>query len=139
MARDVISMMWADALELLAHAERSERSMFKPGRQSQTPCWEPPIDLFETETELWIIAALPGVKPEQVELRIDNDMLVVSGTRPLPLPKSAGVIHRLELPHGRFERIVRMPAGRFEIVQRELALGCLTIVLRKSPSEKGQQ
>jgi HSP20 family molecular chaperone IbpA len=41
------------------------------------------------------------------------------------------VIHRLELPYGRFERRIELPPGRYEVVQRELIDGCLTLSLRK--------
>ncbi len=135
MARDFIGIMWADALDLLNKAERAERSMFRPGRKAAASCWEPPVDLFETETELWIVVALPGVAAERLEVRIERDMFIVAGDRPLPLPKAAGVIHRLELPHGRFERAIRLPAGRFDITRRELKDGCMTIVLRKVASQ----
>jgi hypothetical protein len=57
---------------------------------------------------------------------------VVAGERPLPLPPGgAGVIRRLETPHGRFERRIALPPGSYELRRRDLALGCLTITLRK--------
>ena len=37
----------------------------------------------------------------------------------------------MELPHGRFERRVTLPPGRYELVRRELVDGCLTVILRK--------
>lgn len=124
--------MWAEALELLNQAERMHRSMFRPGQGSRrTACWEPPVDIFETGDEIWIQVALPGVRPEQLEVRIENGTLVVRGERALPLPPGAGVIHRLELPHGAFERRVPLPTGRYELGRRELADGCLALVLRK--------
>jgi HSP20 family protein len=132
MARDMQSWMWAEALELLDRAERMQRALFWPtsGRQ-HAACWEPPVDLFESEGQLWIQVALPGVKPDQVEARIEKDALVVAGERLLPLPRGAGTIHRLELPYGRFERRLGLPPGHYELGRRELADGCLTITLRK--------
>jgi hypothetical protein len=41
------------------------------------------------------------------------------------------MIHRLEIPHGLFERHIPLPAGRFELGRRELANGCLVLSLRK--------
>jgi HSP20 family molecular chaperone IbpA len=41
------------------------------------------------------------------------------------------VIHRLEIPYGRFERRIELPAGRYDAVRRELIDGCLTLFLRK--------
>ena len=39
------------------------------------------------------------------------------------------VIHRLEIPYGRFDRRIALPRGRYEIGRRELADGLLTIEL----------
>lgn len=94
------------------------------------PVWEPPVDMFETEHELSMIVALPGVPPDSVLVVIDGGALVVAGARPLPAPARAAV-RRLEIPYGRFERRIDLPPGLFEIVQRELANGCLLLGLRK--------
>ena len=56
---------------------------------------------------------------------------MVTGERTLPMPRGAGVIRRLEMPHGCFERRIELAAGRYELVRRELAQGCLTLTLRK--------
>ena len=90
----------------------------------------PPVDIFENGRELWIIAALPGVEASRLEVVVENGVLVISGERPAPALQRASAIHRLELPQGRFERRIALPAARFELLQRELADGCLTLVLR---------
>jgi HSP20 family molecular chaperone IbpA len=132
MASDVRNRMWAEALDLLEEAERMHRALFRPGpARPRAPCWEPPLDLVETQDELWLQVALPGVKPERLDVRFEDGVLVVAGERPLPLPEGAGAILRLEMPHGCFERRVRLPAGRYELGRRELADGCLTLTLRK--------
>ena len=58
-------------------------------------------------------------------------VLSIAGERPLPLPRGAGTIHRLEIPHGRFERRLGLPPGRYELGRRDLLDGCLTLTLRK--------
>jgi HSP20 family molecular chaperone IbpA len=127
--------MWAQALDLLDQAERVHRAMFRPGtgeRMAAGPtCWEPPVDVLETDGAVWIQVLLPGVAPEQVRIRIEGNELVVAGERPLPLPRGAGVIHRLETPYGCFERRIGLPPGRYELGRRDLALGCLTLTLRR--------
>jgi HSP20 family molecular chaperone IbpA len=47
------------------------------------------------------------------------------------------IIHRLELPQGRFERRVPLPAGRYTAVRRSASDGYLLIVLEKSESKRG--
>jgi HSP20 family protein len=128
--RDPALAMWAEACAVLDRAERLNRQFFQP-RAARRPSWEPPVDVLETETELWILAALPGVPPEGVEVVIDGGSLIVTAERPMPATTRAGVIRRLEIPYGRFERRIDLPGGRFELARRELAHGCLVLGLRK--------
>lgn len=123
------SWMWAEACEALARAERLHRQFFRLGEPGPRPVWEPPVDIFESGSELWIMAALPGVTVSRLEVVVEDGVLVIAGERPAPALQRAAAIHRLELPQGRFERRIALPAGRFEVTKRELADGCLTLVL----------
>lgn len=123
--------MWAEACEALARAERLQREFFRPGPPSVRPNWEPPVDIFETERELVILAALPGVAQPAVEISVADGIIIIAGERRTPPEQRAAVIHRLEIPQGRFERRVALPAGTYEIARRELRDGCLTLVLMK--------
>jgi HSP20 family molecular chaperone IbpA len=125
--------MLSEAIETLARAERMHRQFFQlqPSPGSCELSWEPPIDVLETEREVLILVALPGVDPDQVEAVIENGTLVVSGRRILPAELRSAVIHRLELPQGRFERRVPLPPGRYE-VRRFAVHGCLAISLAKA-------
>ena len=126
--------MWAEACELLEEAERLHRQFFVPARnRSKDPTWEPPVDVLETEHELSILVALPGVAHDQVKVVIDGGTLIVIGLRPMPGQSRSTMIRRLEIPYGRFERHIELPAGRFEIGRRELTDGCLLLTLRKLP------
>jgi HSP20 family protein len=129
--RDLEAWMWAEACEALARAERLHRQFFRIGAPGSRPVWEPPVDIFENGPELWIVAALPGVVAAGLEIGVDNGVLIIAGERPAPAVQRAAAIHRLEIPQGRFERRIALPAGHFELVQRELAEGCLTLVLRR--------
>src|SRR5271166_4974149 len=104
MARDVArDWMWSEACEMLARAERLHREMFRPVRGStRMPTWEPPVDVLETEHRVLVLVALPGVEPERVETTIEGADLIVTGSRTLPPELMTAVIHRLELPQGRF-------------------------------------
>jgi HSP20 family molecular chaperone IbpA len=126
--------MLAEAVESLARAERMHRQVFKLGTAAapRAPAWEPPIDMIETENEVLVLVALPGVEPEQVEAAIQDGALVVAGRRVLPAELRDAVIHRLELPQGRFERVIPLPAGRYAGVRRAAAQGCLIFSLAKA-------
>lgn len=122
---------------MLARAERLHREMFRPARSvTRLPSWEPPVDVLETERAVLVLVALPGVQSEGVEAMIEDGDLVISGDRVLPPELRTAVIHRLELPQGRFERRLRLPAGRYSAVQRGAADGCLLITLTKTGTSR---
>ena len=126
---DPINWMLSEAIGSLARAERLSQQFFT--LQSSGPCWEPPIDVLETDNELLIFVALPGVDPNEVEAVIDSRVLVISGNRTLPAELRSARIHRLELPQGRFERRIALPPGRYA-VSRFALNGCIVLRLAKT-------
>jgi HSP20 family protein len=124
--------MWGEACDLIEQAERLHRQFFRlnaAGRSQAT--WEPPVDVFESEQELIIVAAMPGVTAERVEVVHEPGALVVRGERPLPLAGVRLSVRQLEIPYGRFERRVPLPNGRFEYGAHELTHGCLVLRLHR--------
>ncbi len=126
--RDPKNQMFAEACALLKQAEHLHRQFFEPSRGGAR--WEPPIDVFETERQLWIIAALPGVAPEAVRVEIEGELLIITGTRPLPSKERSANIVRLEIPYGCFERRVAL-SPRLRLSTRELLHGCLVLTFAK--------
>ena len=130
--RDPLNWMLSEAIDSLTRAERLHRQFFSlhtpDAREAR---WEPPIDVLETDEELLILVALPGVDLDEVEVVIDNGVLIISGQRTLPAELRNARIHRLELPQGRFERRLVLPPGRFS-VSRFATNGCVALRLEKS-------
>ena len=126
--RDPKNQMFAEACALLKQAEQLHRQFFEPSRGGAR--WEPPIDVFETERQLWIIAALPGVAPEAVRVEIEGELLIITGTRPLPSKERNANIVRLEIPYGCFERRVSL-SPHLRLSTRELQHGCLVLTFAK--------
>jgi HSP20 family protein len=133
MARDnPRSWMLSEAVEVLMRAERMHREVFHLRPTTARPAWEPPVDVLETDEEVLIFIALPGVAAQDVDAAIENGTLVVSGRRVLPPQLRTAVIHRLELPQGRFERRIPLPTGLYDRIARGVNDGCLLISLRKA-------
>jgi HSP20 family protein len=128
-ARQLEALMWAEACEAIERAQRLHRQFFH--RSRAVAYWEAPCDIFETEQTLTILIALPGVAPEAIEVSLSAGVLIVGGERPLPRELEHARIHRMEIPHGHFERRIELPPIRFEMSGRHLANGCLTVRLRK--------
>jgi HSP20 family molecular chaperone IbpA len=110
-----------------------QRQFFQPATSSSSssPAWEPPIDVFETDRAVEIIAALPGVEPKDLKIEVEGNEVTVSGYRQLPPVTRNTAIHRLEIPHGRFERRIRLSTAAFAVADFELERGCLTLRLAK--------
>lgn len=121
--------MWAEAFEMLERADRMHRQFFAPA-QAGGGAWQPPVDVFENDSEICLVFALPGVAPEQTEIAIEAGAVVVRGMRRLS-PEARDAIRRLEIPHGRFERRVALAPGHYEIGRRAFKDGCLILGLRK--------
>ena len=65
--------MWADAVVLLDKMQRLHQQSFAPARAvGGMPNWEPPADIIETDREVLVLVALPGVDLEQTDVRIDD-------------------------------------------------------------------
>ena len=124
--------MWSEAFEMLARAERMHRQFFQPSGSPASVAWEPPIDVLETERAVLVLIALPGVDFSEVKALIAQGELLVSGHRTYPAEMRTAIIHRLELPQGRFERRIRLPAGRYSAIHRSEFNGSLLITLQKS-------
>lgn len=115
---------------MLREADRMHRQFFTVTRGAGGPCWEPPVDIIEDAHAVVVRVALPGVAAQDIEVRTDGTRLSVVGGRRLPAGRDA-IIHRLEIPYGRFERAIDLPPGRYEIVARDLVDGCLVLALRR--------
>lgn len=125
--------MWAQALDALARAERLHQQFFRPsGGATALPSWQPPLDVLETEEEVLVVAALPGVPADQVRVRIEGAELVIAGERTIPAALRTARIHRMELPQGRFERRVSLPSGLYRTPSVRVADGCLIVSLSKA-------
>lgn len=124
--------MWQRAWSLLEEVDRLQRQFFHiAGAARRRPSWEPPADVFETAGEVIVLVALPGVDPSHVEVEFHEASLVVSGVRRAPVTRKDVSVARMEIPHGRFERTIPLPAPCAVIQRRDMDHGCLLIRLRK--------
>ena len=114
-----------DALEQLA-AERR-----RPGAGS----WMP-VNVFEEGGAVVVTAAMPGVKPEDVEVHCTDNVLTIRGSSELPQRQ---YLHQ-EMGSARYQRQVALPGDcRFDQAEAAVENGLLTVrvpKVRPEPSEK---
>ncbi len=114
--------------DLRAWQERLERLATQHGT-----AWAPPIDVYETEDRYVITAEVPGLAREQIELAVQDNRLMIRGTRSAGIAESANRrYHQVERGHGSFERTFRFADPvEDERITADLRDGVLTITLPK--------
>ena len=131
-AADPRTLMWTTACETIDRAERLHRQFSQPIAAPLPELrWEPPIDITETDSEILITVALPGVDRDNMKVTVDPDGVSIVGFRPPSAIPRGSRVHRLEIPYGKFERRIRVPAAQLQLDRSELANGCLTLKFSK--------
>lgn len=86
--------------------------------------WSPAVDVWETATEIVVVAELAGVDEKSLAVHFEGRELVIEGNRP---ERSHGAHqpirqHQMELGYGRFERVIPIPVAvdgeRIDATQR---------------------
>ena len=113
---------------MLDRADRLHRQFFLTREPAS---WEPPVDIVEGGGELRLQLALPGVAPDAVSVVADPSGVSVSALRSFPGRSREALIHRVEIPYGRFERRIEFPVERYEFESKAQADGILTLVFRR--------
>ncbi len=98
-------------------------------------CFTPRVDIMETEEELLLLADLPGVKPEDVDVRFGNGELIIDGRCP---PRHEGANYLLsEYGVGDFYRAFSIREHiDGQKIAAELKNGVLTVHLPKAETVK---
>jgi HSP20 family protein len=73
--------------------------------------WAPQVDVFERDGNLVVHADLPGVRREDVEVNVENDLLVIRGQRRQEHLEAEGGYRRTERSYGTFLRQIPLPEG----------------------------
>jgi HSP20 family protein len=111
------------------------RAQTEAGAQFERADWTPPSDIYETESGYVIAMDLPGINRDGLEIDIDENRLIVKGTRSVEEPT-----HRSERPRGKFLRTFSIPGS---IDQGEIGAeykdGVLHIRLPKRQEQKAQR
>ncbi len=92
-----------------------------------------PCDIYETDDEYVVSAALPGLKPEDVEVTVEGNTVTISGEIKPEAPEREPRYYLHERRHGRFSRRITLPAGiEADKVRAVLEHGVLTLHVPKA-------
>ena len=79
------------------------------GRTAQS--WIPPLDVWETDTEIVYAFDLPGLSENEISIEVHDDTLTVTGERRRETKEQNERFFRFERRYGSFSRAVGLPAG----------------------------
>ncbi|HKY42788.1 MAG TPA: Hsp20/alpha crystallin family protein [Pyrinomonadaceae bacterium] len=142
-----MSQQWNPLQDLMVLQDRMNR-LFEDATQRRTQAdagagdeferadWTPASDIYETESGYLIAIDLPGINREALEIDIDDNRLIVKGTRVIDESKQ----HRTERPRGKFLRTFSVPASVDQgKIGAEYKDGVLQIRLPKRSEQKAKR
>lgn len=102
--------------------------------------WSPAVDILETDDALIVKADLPNVKIEDIDIRVENQTLSISGHRKFEKDENVKGYHRIERSYGEFLRSFAVPSTvDTDKVGADYRDGVLTITMPRKESAKPRQ
>ena len=102
--------------------------------QGTVGAFVPPADLLVDDDGVTVYMDVPGLRSDNLEIELENDVLTIRGDRPFPYAQDdgRGPVRRIERGFGRFERTLRVPRGLDpEAIDAALSDGVLTLRIPK--------
>ncbi len=135
---------WDPFRELAALHERLNRLFEDFGREEDVTLsgdWIPPVDIYQNDAhEIVLKAELPGLKREDIDVRVENNTLTLRGERRQEREIKKDRYHRMERTYGSFTRSFTLPSTVDpEKVRAEYKDGVLTVTLPLREESKPKQ
>ena len=108
--------------------------------ESNLTPWAPAVDIYETENELVVKADLPDVNPQDLDIRVENNILTIRGERKFDSKAHEDNYLRIERAYGSFSRSFSLANSvKSESIQADYHNGVLTLSLPKREEAKPKQ
>ena len=102
--------------------------------------WAPAVDIYETEHELVVKADLPEIKPEELDIRVENNILTIRGERKFEKKVNEDNYLRVERTYGSFSRSFSLAnTVNTEAIKADYSNGVLTLNIPKREEAKPKQ
>lgn len=109
-------------------------------QESNLTTWAPAVDIFENEHELVVKADLPDVKPEELDIRVENNILTIRGERKFEKKVDEKNYLRVERAYGSFARSFSLAnTVNSEAINAGYKDGVLTLTIPKREEAKPKQ
>ena len=112
----------------------------RSGEESNLTPWAPSVDIYETENELVVKADLPDVNPQDLDIRVENNILTIRGERKFETKVNEDNYLRIERAYGSFSRSFSLANSvKSEAIKADYQNGVLTLSLPKREEAKPKQ
>ncbi len=102
--------------------------------------WYPPVDIYDTGAEIVLQAELPGMKKDDIDIRVENNVLRIFGQRKREFETREGNVFRSERSYGTFSRSFTLPTTvDAKNIQATYKDGVLTVTLPKAEEARPRQ
>lgn len=109
-------------------------------RDSVSASWVPPVDIFEEKDAIRIVAEVPGVRPQDVKISLEGNVLTVHGQKQQLAEERTERVHRYERTYGEFERTFSLPSSvDANKISASYEHGLLTITLPKAEQARPRE
>jgi len=125
---------------LESQVSRLFNELFDRSQESNLTSWAPAVDIFENEHELVVKADLPDVKPEELDIRVENNILTIRGERKFEKKVDEKNYLRVERSYGSFSRSFALAnTVNSEAIKADYKDGVLTLTIPKREEAKPKQ
>lgn len=100
-----------DLAGLQSEVSRLMNGLLDTSGERATQSWAPPLDVWETDSELVYAFDVPGITEDKITIEVQDDTLTISGERERQTTEQGDRFYRFERRHGSFVRAVGLPAG----------------------------
>ncbi|HUN62843.1 MAG TPA: Hsp20/alpha crystallin family protein [Candidatus Sulfotelmatobacter sp.] len=108
--------------------------------EANLTAWAPAVDIFETEQSLVVKADIPDIKPEELDIRVENNILTIRGERKFEKQVNENNYLRVERAYGSFSRSFSLAnTVNAEAIQADYKNGVLTLTIPKREEAKPKQ
>jgi HSP20 family protein len=112
----------------------------RTGEESNLTPWAPEVDIYETENELVVKADLPDVNPQDLDIRVENNILTIRGERKFDKKVNEDNYLRIERSYGSFSRSFSLANSvKSEAIKADYQNGVLTLSIPKREEAKPKQ
>jgi HSP20 family protein len=128
---------WDPFQDLLAIQDEMNRFFGRARRGQAGRVWAPALDISERKDAYVVSVEVPGVKPEDLDITLEDGLLTIQGERQFASESSEEQFHRVERRYGSFRRSITLPSQvQADAIEASFDNGVLEVLVPKAEEAK---